>query len=118
MVSDKLLGRLERMDMYALFTSSKLAISIPYSDSSPKTVYEAIFCGCAVAIVYHPYYDDLPECIKSRIILVDINDNAWFDKAVRKSEEIIKIPFVASQEAIEMFDKYISCLKIRDILFS
>jgi len=40
------LGRLSRKKMYELLVSSKLAISIPMSDSSPRSVYEAIFCGC------------------------------------------------------------------------
>jgi hypothetical protein len=114
--TDNFLGKIDKFKMYELFASTKLAISIPYSDSSPKSVYEAIFCGCAVAIVYHEYYDCLPECMKSRIIQVDIHDKEWFDKAIVQAEEIIKIPFKPSKEAIKMFIKNIACSIIIELI--
>jgi hypothetical protein len=115
---DKNLGRVERMKMYELLAGTKLVISIPYSDSSPRSVYEAIFCGCAVAISYHPYYDILPQCMKSRIILVDLNDKYWFDKAVEESNRITKIAFSPSQEALNLFDQKRSFKIMEDLLFN
>ena len=58
--SDSDLGRIEKkIDLYKILNSTVLAISIPESDSSPRSVYEAIFCGCAIATSYvglvHPF---------------------------------------------------------------
>lgn len=103
--NDKLLGRLDRIKMYNLMIDTKLVFSIPSSDSSPRSVYEAIFCGCAVAITYHPYYDILPQCMKSRIILVDLNNINWFDNTIESANNIINTPYTPSEEACIMFDQ-------------
>jgi hypothetical protein len=112
------LKRVDRLTMYELFLSSKLVISIPYSDSSPRSVYEAIFCGAAVAITYHPYYDILPECMKKRIILVDIENQLWLDKAIAEAETILKKPFEPSDEALELFDQKKSFKQIEKLLMT
>jgi len=66
---DKILGRLpEKRDVYRLLSKSKLVISIPLSDSSPRSVYESIFCGCAVAVTYNPWIDNLPSCMKKKAL--------------------------------------------------
>ena len=102
---DRDLGRVEKSEVFSNFLSSLLAISIPSSDSSPRSVYEAIFCGAAVALTYHPFIDAMPECMKSRIIIVDINLCTWLDDAIDAALEITKIPFSASTAALEMFDQ-------------
>ena len=112
------LGRVDRAKMYELLIQSKLVLSIPYSDSSPRSVYEAIFCGCAVAITYNPYYEDLPECMKSRIIIVDLEDKEWFDKAVLKSNKIIKTEYEPSEEAIKLYNQKLSFKLIEKLLFN
>ena len=114
---DKVLGRMDRMKMYELLKLSKLVISIPVSDSSPRSVYEAVFCGCAVAITNNPYYNILPECMKSRIIIVDLNDKKWLEKAIEQSNHIIMEPFIPSELALEMFDQRRSFMKIQKLLF-
>jgi hypothetical protein len=114
---DTNMGRLDRIKLYEILVSSKLVISIPYSDSSPRSVYEAIFCGCAVAITYHPFYDYLPKCMKSRIILVDLNDKDWFEKTIKKSSEIIEVPYTASEEALNLFDQKRSFRLMAELLF-
>lgn len=98
-------GRVTRDKMYTLLGKSKLVVSIPSSDSSPRSVYEAIFCGSIVVITYHPYYDILPQGMKDRIILTDLDDKEWFKKAVVKAELLGKEDFVPSEEALEMFDQ-------------
>lgn len=103
--SDVDLGRLDRFKMYKLFHESQMIISIPSSDSSPRSVYEAIFCGSPVCITHHPYYDSLPDCIKERIVLVDLNDKNWFIFALEKAKVIAKNEFSPSQEAIDLFDQ-------------
>jgi hypothetical protein len=99
------LGRVERLDMYKIMLAAKLVVSIPFSDSSPRSVYEAIFCGCAVAITHHPYYDTLPDCMKSRVVLVDLNDNSWFSYAIQKAQSICNRAYVPSDEALFLFDQ-------------
>lgn len=98
-------GRLDRVSMYDLFTKSKLIFSIPYSDSSPRSVYESIFCGAIVAITYNTYYETLPDCMKSRIIIVDLDDNQWFDKAIFKAQVLSKTPYYPSEEALTVFNQ-------------
>lgn len=111
------LGRVERNKMYELFLKAELVISIPSSDSSPRSVYEAIFCGSPVAISYNSYYESLPDCMKSRIIIIDISDENWFTDALKKAAIINKITYVPSRSAIEIFDQKESFKKLQKLLF-
>lgn len=110
------LGRITRNKMYELLFESKLVISIPSSDSSPRSVYEAIFCGCAVAITYHTYYDILPDCMKKRIVLIDLEDNNWFIKAINTANSIVNQKFKPSEEALDLFDQKRSFMKILNLI--
>lgn len=112
------LGRVDRFKMYVLFTQSKIAFSIPVSDSSPRSVYEAIFCGSAVAIAYNPYYEILPQCMKSRIIIIDLDDPNWFKKSISEAKKIEKTPFMPSEEALDLFDQRKSLQKMADLFFN
>lgn len=111
------LGRVERISMYELLTKAQLVVSIPSSDSSPRSVYEAIFCGCPVAIDYNPYYDTLPACMKKRVVLVNLDEGNWLEKAIQKSNEILISKYEPSAEAIEIFDQRKSFLKLEKLLF-
>lgn len=111
------LGKVHRSTMYGILYKSKLVISIPSSDSSPRSVYEAIFCGSAVAITYNSYYELLPYCMKSRIIIVDINNENWFADAIYKAELINKKPYIPSDLAKEMFNQKESFKKLQELLF-
>ena len=114
------LGRLSRENMYALIKNASLVVSIPSSDSSPRSVYEAIFCNSIVAITYHRYYDDLPKCMQSRIIIVDMKNKDWlkiaFDKAlsIKKKEK----DFKPSVRALDLFDQKRSFNKKLNLLNS
>ena len=103
--SDKDHGRVSRETMYQLMAESKLVVSIPSSDSSPRSVYESIFCGACVAISDNPYYEVLPDCMKNRIIIVDLTDRKWFAKALKQADAIVEKPYVPSEEALNMFDQ-------------
>lgn len=118
MPADRLLGRQDRISMYNLLSKAKLVISIPKSDSSPRSVYEAIFCGSAVAITHQDYYDKLPECMKARIVIVDINERNWFSQAAEVAETIVQTPFKPSEDALELFDQRRSFLKMKQLLFN
>jgi hypothetical protein len=115
---DRDIGKVDRIKMYELMNRAKLAISIPFSDSSPRSVYEAIFCGCAVAITYNSYYEILPECMKERIVIVDIKDTYWFDKAMEFADLITQREFIPTSEALDLFDQLKSFEKIKNILES
>lgn len=102
------LGRLSKNDLYENLWMTNLAISVPVSDSSPRTVYEAIFCGCVVAVTKSEWINSLPSCMKERIIEIDINDKNWFINALKKSKNTINKEYFPSEEAINKFDEEIS----------
>lgn len=60
------LGYVKYEDMQLYYNASDLVISVPSSDSSPKSVYEAMFCGKPVIISdlewSHELLDEL-ECV-------------------------------------------------------
>jgi hypothetical protein len=101
--SDADLGSVDKAAMYELLARTRLVISIPTSDSSPRSVYEAVFSGCAVAIAHHQYYDVLPDCMKARIVLVDPTRPGWLDTALGEAEKIVATPYAPSPEALGIF---------------
>jgi len=102
---DKNLGRLERKELYEVLRNTLLVVSIPKSDSSPRSVYEAIFAGAIVAAAYSEYIDELPESMKERIFIVDLKKNNWLveamEYAINKSSE----PFEPCNRALEICDE-------------
>lgn len=102
---DKDLGRLPRAKMYELLRETLLVISIPQSDSSPRSVYEAIFAGCCVAAVHNPWIDSLPNCMRVRLYILDLNSATWYDDAIEYAERITKQRYRPSDEALCMFDQ-------------
>lgn len=114
---DRFLGRVDRDQMYKLFRSSFLAISIPSSDSSPRSVYEAIFCGCCVAVVYNRWIEMLPLCMKNRLFIVDLKDSHWFEKAVNFGASRKGSDYIPSPEALEDFDQYKSSKKLMENIY-
>lgn len=104
---DRFLARLAgKTELYREYNKALLTISIPISDSSPRSVYEAIFCGCCVAVTYNKWIDILPNCMRKRLFIINLNDNLWFDKALSYAKRITKIPYKPSLEAIEKYDQY------------
>jgi hypothetical protein len=116
--SDLNLGRLSKDKMYELFSSAVLAISIPKSDSSPRSVYEAVFCGCCVAVTYSPWIESLPLCMKSRLLIVDLKDEGWLDKAIEHAYSITKEPYKPSQMALNLFDQEKTIKTVVDLLYN
>ncbi len=112
------LGRLPKIQMYELLHATKLAISIPASDSSPRSVYEAIFCGCCVAATYNPWIDVLPDCMKSRIYIVELDDKLWFEKSLEYAELISKKCYTPSEAALNLFDEKKSMQIAAKLLYS
>lgn len=102
---DSDLGRLPRSEMYRVLGSALLAISIPSSDSSPRSVYEAIFAGCSVAVTYSPWIDELPECMRRRLYVLDLGVAGWLDRALEFARQVTAEPYVPSDQALEMCDQ-------------
>lgn len=109
---DQDLGRLDKKLLYEKMSKTLLAISLPFSDSSPRSVYECIFAGACVAATYSPYLDELPRCMRKRIYPIQIDDKYWFDKALSFAKKTTTIPFVPSEEALEMCDQERTIRKI------
>jgi hypothetical protein len=114
---DSMLGRLDRKELYGLLGRTVLAVSVPNSDSSPRTVYEAIFCGACVAVTQNIWIQNLPKCMRSRLTVVDLSDTKWFEKCYREALTITKNEYIPSDEAIERFDQYRSVEVLVDRLY-
>lgn len=110
---DKNLGRLPtKNEMYQILSKCYMAISIPESDSSPRSVYEAIFSGCCAVVTYNPWIESLPICMRSRVYVIDINDCNWFVKAEFNAKMITETPYIPSEAALDMFDQEVSMKKV------
>jgi len=113
---DKDLGRLPKMELYKLLACTLLVVSIPESDSSPRSVYEAVFSGCCVAVSYSLWIDSLPACMRARLIVVELEYENWLDTAITKAKQITATPYTPSTEALIEYDQYESMKKVcRDI---
>lgn len=110
--TDQDLGKLSKDKLYPVMGETLLAISIPYSDSSPRSVYECIFAGACVAATYSPYIDELPECMRKRLFLVDLEDKEWLTKALFFAKETVKKNFIPSEEALKMCDEDLTIQEI------
>jgi hypothetical protein len=116
--SDRDLGRLPtRQQMYEMLLRTLLVISIPVSDSSPRSVYEAIFCGCCVAVAYNPWIEGIPDCMRARLHLVDLADEDWFRKAIEHARIVTSVPYVPSESAMNLFDQKRSLKRLADLCY-
>lgn len=100
------LGRLTKEQLYSFLSTTLLVISIPLSDSSPRSVYEAIFSGACVAVTYSPWIDTLPSCMSSRLYIVDIDNPFWFDEAIAHAKDVVINKYIPSKEALLEYDQY------------
>jgi hypothetical protein len=109
---DNDMGRLQKHELYSLLAKSVLVLSIPESDSSPRSVYEAIFAGACVAASYSEWIDTLPWCMKERVIVVDLNNPGWLLDAIKQAEIRSKTPYIPTYEALVEYDQYESMKKV------
>ena len=109
---DRDLGRLGRRELHQLLLSAYLVISIPNSDSSPRSVYEAIFCGCIVATSDGGWLAQLPACMRERIIVVDLNSEDWLVEAMHYGRAQSVKAFVPSADALDQFDQQRSMRRV------
>jgi hypothetical protein len=99
------LGRLGKEDLYKILSESYIVVSIPKSDSSPRSVYEAIFSGCAVAVTFQPWIDTLPSCMAARVIIVNLDNPEWFRKALIIGKKIASQRYIPTREALKLYDQ-------------
>ncbi|MEE9604558.1 MAG: glycosyltransferase [Candidatus Scalindua sp.] len=111
------LGRLPRFDLYRLLLATKLVISIPVSDSSPRSVYEAIFCGCFVAVTNGDWVSQLPACMASRVIVVNLQSKTWLQDSIDYADSNINRPYVPSSHALDLFDQKRSMSRCYEEMF-
>ncbi len=115
------IGNLEYDDMPDYYNASDLIISIPNSDSSPKTVYEAMFCGKIVIVSDLDWvYETLDD--KDCIIKVDQNNLENIKEAIIKIIRNKNMKKRISLNALEVsklfFDYRINMKKMESIMLS
>jgi glycosyl transferase family 4 len=111
---DRDLGRLDRSAMYAEMGRARLVVSVPVSDSSPRSVYEAVFSGACVAVTANPYLDALPACMRARIVVVDLTDPEWLPRALEQAEAMGSTPYEPSAAALDLFDQRRSMQRVAE----
>lgn len=89
--NDKLLGKVNKTKLYELMASCLSAVSVPISDSSPKSVYESIFLGAPVIIQNNKYLKDLTLSMSTRVVPVNIsNGTEWLPAALKCASHLNK----------------------------
>jgi hypothetical protein len=114
---DRDLGRVPMDQLYSIYARALLAISIPSSDSSPRSVYAAIFAGCCVAVTPNEWIDSLPPCMRERLAIVDLANPAWLDEALEKARALAGQPYLPTPEALKNYDQEESLRKIARELY-
>lgn len=111
-------GMLPKKELYHLLRRSKLVISIPETDSSPRSVYEAIFAGAAVAVTYSPYLEELPSCMRKRILVVNLENENWLVDALAFSDYVIRQDYIPSEQSLDMCDQGRTMLRISEQFYN
>jgi len=111
------IGMLKKARYYELLLNTFVVISIPSSDSSPRSVFEAIFCGCIVIITHELYYDTLPISMKKRIVIVNLEDVDWLKKALKEAELISKEEFTPTKDDLKAFNEKNTFKKMYEYLY-
>ena len=99
------LGYIKYEDMQLYYNASDLVISVPSSDSSPKSVYEAMFCGKPIIISdlewSHELLDEL-ECV----CRVDIRNADQLYNSVKRLISDRKFSEKISKNSLHLAHKY------------
>lgn len=103
--TDQFIGRVGKDEMYSLFKNAYCAVSIPSSDASPRSVYEAIFCGTIVIVKRLDWTKVLSENMLKRIVFVEDFRKEWLKNAINEVVNKVNEKFEPTVEDIEMFDR-------------
>ena len=60
----------------------------------------------------------MPRCLKERIVLVDLDREDWFDRAMEEAVRITGTPYLPSWEALGVFDQNRSFREMQALLFA
>ena len=116
---DKLLGKVKKEKLYSLMSNSIASISIPLSDSSPKSVYESIFSGAPSILQNNPYQLFITDSMKSRVITVnnkDIKNPNWLNNSIKNALNISR-EFTPCKYSHEKFDSELVLKSTYKILY-
>lgn len=116
---DKLLGKVEKEKLYSLMSVSIATISIPISDSSPKSVYESIFAGAPTILQKNPYQSLMTNSMKSRVITIsskDLEDPFWLNHSIKEALTIIR-EYSPCKLSYEKFDSGLVLKSIYSLLY-
>ena len=80
-------------------------------------VWCEVVCGAIVAISYNNYYENLPDSLKARVIIVDINQKDWFYNAINKAEDLLKEDFIPCNKALRQFDQDQTFKEMAKVIF-
>ena len=116
--SDRMKGRINKDEMYQYLGECCLTISIPSSDSSPRSVYEAIFAGSYVVLLGNEYLSYLTSCMLKRVIVADLLDVNWLYHAVSFAKQNAHVTYIPSREAIERFDQFLTMRRASKKLYN
>ena len=101
-------------------SNSIATISIPISDSSPRSVYESIFSGAPTILQENPYQDFMTDSMKSRVIIIktkDIKNSHWLGKSIKEGDNIFE-DFHPCKLSYEKFDSEIILKSIYKSLYT
>ena len=115
------LGYIQYEDMQLYYNASDLVISVPSSDSSPKSVYEAMFCGKPVIISdlewSHELLDEL-DCV----LRVDVKNPVQLAQAIKSLIDDNELLQALSKNSLllahKFFDYDINMKKMEAIMLS
>lgn len=102
--NDLVTGPVDRKTLYEKLRLCKIVVSVPTSDASPRSVYEAIISGCIVITTKLPWIEMLTQSMRSRLVLVDLEREDWFENALKEAELISEILFTPSELEKQEFD--------------
>lgn len=104
-IADQNIGRVNKDELYRLMANSFAVISTPVSDSSPRSVYEAIFCGAIVITTNLEWIKMLTPNMKNRIVTINSFSIEDFKSAIEIVESKLNINFTPTDEDIIHFDQ-------------
>lgn len=87
---DENLGSLaDKQDLFRVYSESLVCVSIPTSDASPRSVYEAIFCGAIILAADSSWINNLPYSMRQRVIIVETNKEGWLKTGLAEARKIL-----------------------------
>lgn len=112
---DEVLGRVsQKQELFKIYAQSLACLSIPSSDASPRSVYEAIFCGAIVITVASSWVDNLPDSMKRRLVVVDLERKDWLKSGLEQARVISETS--AFSPCCEAIERYSDVAAIRHFL--